>query len=111
MPEVMLRPNWPGRFNRTIRIAGSEPRFVTFEPGVPVEVSCEELAFLKPDIEKAIFEIERDEKNRARFVESGSGSVPTPGSGSNSKQPDGKKANKPDSKKAKTEKQEVAQNV
>lgn len=88
----MLRPGWPGSFNRTIRVDGSEPRFVTFQPGVAVEVSAEELAFLKPDLEKAIFEIERDGKNRARFVESISGSVPTAASGSNSKQSDNKKA-------------------
>lgn len=108
MPEVMLRPGWPGAFNRTIRVDGDEPRLVTFQAGIPVEVTDAELAFLKPDLEKSIFEIERDVKGRARFVESSptpsAEPLPTVEAGSNS-------AKQPDSKKAKRNKVESVANV
>ena len=81
MPEVMLRPNWPGNFTRTITerktIASGKKktlveevlRRVVFAPGQPVEVTDRELAALKPDLGKAIFEVERDAKGRPRLLE------------------------------------------
>jgi hypothetical protein len=75
MPEVMLRPNWAGgRFQRTLKIVKGkkvEPgRTIVFNAGTPVEVTEPELKALAGDIGIALFEVERDEKNRPRFVES-----------------------------------------
>lgn len=67
--EVMLKPNWPGGFRRTIKV-GDESKVLEFAPGEPVEVTAEELKALKADIGVSIFEIERDEKGRPRYIES-----------------------------------------
>lgn len=68
MPELMLRPDHPGQFRRTVQV-GSKRRVIVFEKNVPVEVKDAEFTALKPDIGNVLFEIERDEKNRPRFVE------------------------------------------
>lgn len=72
MPELMLKPRWPGNFRRTI-LVGGESKVIEFHPGDPVEVTDEEFAALAPDIGVAVFEVERDEKGRPRYVESRSG--------------------------------------
>ena len=68
MPELMLKPNWPGTFRRTITV-GKKSRRLEFAKNVPVEVTPAELKALGPDVGVSIFAIERDEKNRPRFVE------------------------------------------
>lgn len=67
--EVMLRPNWPGGFRRTIKV-GEESKVLNFAPGEALEVTPEELKALSGDLGKSLFEIERDEKGRPRFIES-----------------------------------------
>ncbi len=83
MPLIMVRPGWPSsQFQRTIRVyAGTgksrklkSERVVQFSAKAPAEVSDEELAALRDDIGKALFECELDEKARPRLVES----APTP---------------------------------
>lgn len=70
MPELMLRPGWPGSFRRTVG-AGKKARLLKFPPGQPVSVTEAEMKALQPDIGVALFKVERDEKDRPRFVESG----------------------------------------
>lgn len=70
MPTLMLRPNWPsGRFSRTVTIGKRKPKRLTFLSNTPVEVTTEERRELEPDIGNAIFDVELDDKGRARFVE------------------------------------------
>jgi len=70
MPEVMLRPNWPGgRFARTITGKKGRKRRIEFLNGQPVEVSDDEFLSLIPDIGAALFEVARDEKGRTRLLE------------------------------------------
>lgn len=83
MPHVMLRPNWPGQFVRTIEERKTEIRKgkkvttaellrrVTFAPGDAVEVSDRELAALRAngDVGTALFEVEFDAKRRPRLLE------------------------------------------
>lgn len=74
MPELMLRPDWPGgRFQRSIvHRKGKKTeagRVLVFTSGVAVDVTDDEFKALAADIGKALFEIERDPKNRPRFVE------------------------------------------
>lgn len=86
MPEVMLRPGWPGkRFQRTMVVSGAKKgdkpkstRTVVFEAGAPVGVSDAEMKALAIDLGVALFEVERDEKNRPRYVESTGAPPPTP---------------------------------
>jgi len=65
----MLKPGWPNSFRRTI-ISGKKPKTLYFDPNEPVSVTPAEMALLKRDIGVSIFEVERDEKNRPRFIES-----------------------------------------
>lgn len=70
MVKLMLRPGWPGKvFRRTVR-NGKKSRRLTFKAGAVVEVSDPDFAALKTDVGNAIFEVEIDDKNRPRFVES-----------------------------------------
>lgn len=65
----MLKPGWPGTaFRRTVK-AGKKSKLLTFPPGLPVQVTADEFLALRPEIGIAIFEVERDEKDRPRFVE------------------------------------------
>ena len=75
MTELMLRPGWPNTFRR--RVGGKNPRLIEFLPTVPVKVSEAEFKMLKADIGLALFEVERDEKGRPRFMESTIEPVPT----------------------------------
>lgn len=68
MPELMLKPGWPRSLRRTLG-TGKKSRLVEFKHGEPVEVSTADMAVLKSDIGVSLFEVERDEKNRPRFVE------------------------------------------
>lgn len=74
MPQVMLRPNWAaGHFNRTVSLGdpkSPEKKLLTFNKSTPTEVTDDEFLALLPDIGKALFEVERDEKSRIRYVES-----------------------------------------
>lgn len=66
----MLKPNWPSaQFQRTVTV-GKKTRVLIFAANQPVEVSDAEMKALASDIGKAIVEVERDEKNRPRYVES-----------------------------------------
>lgn len=67
--EIMLKPNWPGSFRRTVG-TGEQAKVLNFKAGEPVEVTADELKALKGDLGVALFEIERDEKGRPRFIES-----------------------------------------
>lgn len=69
MPELMLKPGWPNTFRRSVG-EGKKARTLVFLPNQPVEVKPAEMRDLAADLGVAIFEIERDEKNRPRFVES-----------------------------------------
>lgn len=69
MPELMLKPGWPGTFRRTVTVEGKEPRTIEFGANLPVEVSKEEMELLAPEIGVAIWPIERDDKKRPRYVE------------------------------------------
>lgn len=68
MAELMLKPGWPRSLRRTLG-AGKKARVIEFRAGEPVDVSAAELAALKPDIGVALYEVDRDEKGRPRFVE------------------------------------------
>lgn len=68
MRELMLRPGWPGGFRRTVG-SGKKSRAIGFQPGQPVKVTDDEFKQLTPDVGVAVFEVERDEKDRPRFVE------------------------------------------
>lgn len=66
--EVMLRPDWPGVFRRQVR-SGKQSRVIEFRPNQPVTLTAGELDQIRNDVGVSLFEIERDEKNRPRFVE------------------------------------------
>lgn len=68
MTELMLKPGWPGSFRRSVG-EGKKARKLVFLPNQPVEVKPAELSELNADLGVAIFEIERDEKGRPRFIE------------------------------------------
>ena len=68
MPELMLKPGWPNTFRRSIG-EGKKARTLVFKPNQPVDVKPSEIKDLGQDIGVALFEIERDEKGRPRFVE------------------------------------------
>ena len=71
MPFVMLKRNWPGNFRRTITIGkkGKETKKVLeFSPGVPVELTAQEVDALRSDIGPALQPIEFDEKARPRVI-------------------------------------------
>jgi hypothetical protein len=66
--EIMLKPNWPGIFHRTVG-TGEQAKRLEFAPGEPVEVDADQFKALKADIGVSLFEIERDEKGRPRYIE------------------------------------------
>lgn len=68
MAELMLKPDWPGTFRRSVG-SGKKSRTLVFERNKPVEVTAADLQALRADIGLALFEVERDEKGRPRFVE------------------------------------------
>lgn len=68
MIEVMLRPNWPGVFRRTVA-SGKASKVLVFAPNQAMELQPDEVAALGSDFGRVVFPIERDEKNRPRFVE------------------------------------------
>lgn len=70
MPEVMLRPSWPGgRFTRTVLTKKGKTRRIEFVKGDPVKLSDDEYLSLVGDIGRALFDVERDEKGRPRLLE------------------------------------------
>ena len=70
MPTLMLKPGWTGgRFQRTVTIGKRRPKLLRFENNSPVEVSDDEYLALGDDIGVALFDVEVDDKGRARFVE------------------------------------------
>lgn len=67
--ELALRPDWPAEtFRRTIE-AGKKRRTLVFRRSEPQELSEAEVRALRSDIGLSLVEIERDEKNRVRYVE------------------------------------------
>lgn len=69
MPELMLKPGWPGVFRRSVATGKGGSKTFEFVPRVAVKVSKEELELLRPELGVVVFEIERDDKDRPRFVE------------------------------------------
>jgi hypothetical protein len=73
MPYVMLQKTWPGNFRRTITTksrGGKEARrTLEFIPGVPVDLTGDEVSALMPDIGVSLLPIELDEKARPRIIE------------------------------------------
>lgn len=70
MPEVMLRPSWPGgRFARTVFTKKGKTRRIDFKHGEPVKLTDDEYLALVGDIGRALFDVERDEKGRPRLLE------------------------------------------
>jgi len=68
--ELILRPDWPAdTFRRTID-AGKKRRTLVFRRSQPQEVSDAEFRALRPDVGLSLVEVERDAKNRVRYVES-----------------------------------------
>ena len=74
MPELMLKPGWPGKFQRTL--PGPKKTLIVFEHGKPVEVTTKQLKELAGDVGVSIYQVERDEKNRPRFVETEPADIP-----------------------------------
>jgi hypothetical protein len=70
MPELILRPDRPSAFRRTVRTGKKAvPKTIVFAPGVAVEVTDAEYLELAADIGPALVEVDRDEKGRIRYVE------------------------------------------
>lgn len=68
--ELVLRPDWQAdQFRRTIEAKKGQRRTLVFRRQQPVEVGRAELEALRPDIGRALVEVERDAKNRIRYVE------------------------------------------
>lgn len=67
----MLKKDWPRTFSRTI-VTGKKgkeiKRSLTFVPGVPVELTKNEVDALRFDIGVALQPIEFDEKSRPRII-------------------------------------------
>lgn len=72
MPIVMLKRSWPGNFRRTITVKGrggkETKRVLEFSPGVPVDLTAEEVEAMMPDIGTALQPVELDEKARPRII-------------------------------------------
>lgn len=69
--EFVLRPDWQAdQFRRTVEAKKGQRRTLVFRRQQPVEVGKAELESLRPDIGRALVEVERDAKNRIRYVES-----------------------------------------
>ena len=70
MPTLMLKPGWTGgRFQRTVTIGKRKPKLIQFVKLEPVAVSDDEYLALGEDIGVSLFDVEIDDKGRARFVE------------------------------------------
>lgn len=67
MPEVMLRPEWPNSFRRTI-VSGKKTTRLSFVTGVPVELNASQIEALKSDIGVALIPCERDNKGKVRLI-------------------------------------------
>jgi len=52
--QLMLAPNWPGSFRRTVQDDDKLSVVYTFEPSVPIEIPEHHLPALKSDIGKAL---------------------------------------------------------
>jgi len=66
---VMLRRNWPGTFNRSIRDKnGKIKKTISFEPGVPVDLTEAELKAVSGDIGNSLQLVEIDKAGGARVV-------------------------------------------
>jgi hypothetical protein len=65
---LMLKKNWPGTFQRTIRGQdGVALRVVEFSPGVPVEITDQtEIDVLSKDVGPALLEVKVDKKGLPR---------------------------------------------
>lgn len=74
MPAVMLRRDWPGPFQRTIKPDPANKSTWTtlyFQPGAPVDLDAATIDLLKDDIGKALLPVAFDEKGRPRILEPG----------------------------------------
>lgn len=84
----MLRPNWPGgQFQRTVDVGTKkkpDKHVLLFNKEAPTEVSDEEYFLLESDLGNAIFDVERDEKGRPRYVEKETAKTPAVDDGKNS---------------------------
>jgi len=77
MPELRLKPTWPiDSFRRTIVLdrdksgKAVKTKTLTFSKGESTFVTPAELKLLKDDLQKAVWEIEKDERGKVRYVES-----------------------------------------
>ena len=68
MPTLMLRPDWPNTFRRTVR-TGRKPKRLEFRKGEPVQVTDAEFLAMAEDVGLAVFEVEFDDKQRPRYIE------------------------------------------
>lgn len=64
----MLKQNWPGEFQRTIRDAKGKPvKVIKFTAGEPVDVTDkDEIKMLEKDVGHALQKVTLDEKGRPR---------------------------------------------
>ena len=70
MTELMVRPGRANAFRRTVKLGKSKtPKLLVFPIDQPVTVTDAEYLELAPEIGIVLFEIERDEKGRIRYVE------------------------------------------
>ena len=69
--HVMLRRDWPGTFSRSVR-EKKDPKKIkktlSFEPGIPLELTDTELKLVEKQIGVNLFVVEIDESGRARQV-------------------------------------------
>jgi hypothetical protein len=68
MPEVMLAPEWQNKFRRTLQLGKGRSRVMEFEPGVPVELSANEIDLLKSDIGKALHPVMRSASGKPKVL-------------------------------------------
>jgi hypothetical protein len=68
VPEVMLQPDWPSTFRRTLRGKGRKTETFEFQPGVPVDFKPADIELLTPDLGRALVPVYRDEKGRPRVI-------------------------------------------
>ncbi len=67
--HVMLRRDWPAPFSRSVRDKkGNVKSTLTFEPGVPVELTDSELKAIESHIGNNLHVVEIDKSGRAREV-------------------------------------------
>lgn len=71
MPFVMLRRDWPRSFRRTVcetKRGKLVDRVIEFDPGVPVDLTANEVESLRSDIGVSLMPVELDEKARPRVI-------------------------------------------